>query len=743
MATTSKLEKKKTKKKMEGEEEPHEFRGYGDGDRVEPGGARKKSKKRKLQSMEVPEVSRVKDEKKKKKKKKDENREEDAVEEGEERRGVITDERFAAAQYDPRFRRMPRKEAKVTIDSRFARMFTDKDFAASAAPVDKRGRPRKDGAVNPMLHYYLQQDGEEEEGRLKLEEEEEVKEGSDESESDETTTTTTDEEEDDDDQYSVNSDLCRYLMANHDDTPMIENETHRLAVVNLDWDHIKAVDLYVVMTSCLPKGGQIHSVAVYPSEFGLKCMEIEAIHGPSGLFEDNDDNSEDDSDVDDNKLRSYELNKLRYYNAVVVCDSSATANHLYKTLDGTEFLKTSNVFDLRFIPDSVEFKHPPRDIATEAPVNYKEPDFQTRALQHSRVKLTWEDDEPERKKILRRKFNPNQLDEFNEYLASTDESDEDDDEYNNQNGVGNNDEAEAMPNGETKKRLGREKLLALLQAGDDSDSDKSDDKDMEITFNTELEDLSKRILDEKDKKSETVWEAVLRKRNEKKKARKNQSKHLDDENSDSDNEEAPQQDDDDFFVEEPLDSESSKQKKGLKGKKGQKGSRKDRDESPEGEKEREASRAELELLFADDQDVDQGPKGFNLKPKKVKGKKGKEKSSEDKLPNVDLSNDPRFAELFSSHLFALDPTDPEYKRSAAYVRKRAKKQGKDSQEEEIPEHNLHKPSKQDTPPPEEGLPNIDTVPQPSRVSLEKNELSSTILSLKRNLGTFKNGTKGR
>nr|CAD1819270.1 unnamed protein product [Ananas comosus var. bracteatus] len=554
---------------------------------------------------------------------------------------------------------MPRKEAKVTIDSRFARMFTDKDFAASAAPVDKRGRPRKEGAVNPMQHYYLQQDGEEEEGRLKLEEEEEVEEGSDESESDETTTTTTDEEEDDDDRFSVNSDLCRYLMANHDDTPMIKNETHRLAVVNLDWDHIKAVDLYVVMTSCLPKGGQIHSVAVYPSEFGLKCMEIEAIHGPSGLFEDNDDNSEDDSDVDDNKLRPDELNKLRYYNAVVVCDSSATANHLYKTLDGTEFLKTSNVFDLRSFPIPWS----------------------------SNIRLV----------ILqpRRKFNPNQLDEFNEYLDSTDESDEDDDEYNNQNGVRNDDEAEAMPNGETKKRLGREKLLALLQAGDDSDSDKSNDKDLEITFNTELEDLSKRILKKKTKN---------------------------DENSDSDKEEASQQDDDDFFVEEPLDSESSKQKKGLKGKKGQKGSRKDRDESPERE-EREANRAELELLFADDQDVDQGPKGFNLKPKKVKSKKGKEKSSEDKLPNVDLSNDPRFAELFSSHLFALDPTDPEYK-SAAYIRKRAKKQGKDSQEEEIPEDNLRKSSKQDIPPPVEGLPNVDTVPQPSRVSLEKNELSS-------------------
>lgn len=51
----------------------------------------------------------------------------------------------------------------------------------------------------------------------------------------------------------------------------------------------------------------------------------------------------------------------------MVCDSSATANYLYMTLDGTEFLKTANVFDLQFIPDSREFKHPARDAATEVP----------------------------------------------------------------------------------------------------------------------------------------------------------------------------------------------------------------------------------------------------------------------------------------------------------------------------------------------------------------------------------------
>lgn len=103
------------------------------------------------------------------------------------------------------------------------------------------------------------------------------------------------------------------------------------------------------MNSCLPKGGKILSVSVYPSEFGLKCMEIETTHGPSALLDTkhDDDKVEDDGDGDDdedkdaddvdentsdededasdvdedtsdededeinNKLRTYELNKLR------------------------------------------------------------------------------------------------------------------------------------------------------------------------------------------------------------------------------------------------------------------------------------------------------------------------------------------------------------------------------------------------------------------------------------------------
>uniref|UniRef100_A0A2N9IGS4 ESF1 RRM domain-containing protein n=1 Tax=Fagus sylvatica TaxID=28930 RepID=A0A2N9IGS4_FAGSY len=74
--------------------------------------------------------------------------------------------------------------------------------------------------------------------------------------------------------------------------------------------------------------------------------------------------------IEESLLRDLELYCLaklwtRYYYAVVECDLSATADYLYKSCDGTEFERSSNKLDLRFIPDSMEFKHPPQDIATE------------------------------------------------------------------------------------------------------------------------------------------------------------------------------------------------------------------------------------------------------------------------------------------------------------------------------------------------------------------------------------------
>ncbi|KAG5539021.1 hypothetical protein RHGRI_019543 [Rhododendron griersonianum] len=224
------------------------------------------------------------------------------------------------------------------------------------------------------------------------------------------------------------------------------------------------------------KGRQIISVAVYPSEFGLKRMEEEAVRGPVLLFDDDKEQNESDDEIDVKKLREYELSRLRYYYAVVDCDSRATADYLYKSYDGIEFERSSNKLDLRFIPDSMEFKQPPRDATTEASANYEGLDFQTRALQRSNIHLTWEDNEPQRTKALKRKFNGDQS-----------ESDEDE----------NDNATEDKP----QKKHKKQDMIPLLQSGEDSDEDNEDGQDMEVTFDTGLEDISKHALEKKDKKS--------------------------------------------------------------------------------------------------------------------------------------------------------------------------------------------------------------------------------------------------
>ncbi|XP_023749603.1 uncharacterized protein LOC111897886 isoform X2 [Lactuca sativa] len=73
---------------------------------------------------------------------------------------VITDERFAPSQKDPRFQDAPRHKTKLAIDSRFSRIFTDNNFSTSYARVDKRGRAKQDGdsSKTALRHYYRMDD---------------------------------------------------------------------------------------------------------------------------------------------------------------------------------------------------------------------------------------------------------------------------------------------------------------------------------------------------------------------------------------------------------------------------------------------------------------------------------------------------------------------------------------------------------------------------------------------------------
>ncbi|KAH0971055.1 hypothetical protein GBA52_023211 [Prunus armeniaca] len=124
-----------------------------------------------------------------------------------------------------------------------------------------------------------------------------------------------------------------------------------------------------------------------------------------------------------------------------------------------------------------------------------------------------------------------------------------------------------------------------------------------------------------------------------------------------------------------------KNKKGSQGK-GKKGDKENQDT----DREAEASRNELELLLADDKGADTGLKGYNLKRKKTKGKKGKEVQEEDNIPAVDYE-DPRFSALFMSPVLLwiqqIHSSKGIYLLSAAYARQLALRQQKGDQEEVV------------------------------------------------------------
>lgn len=72
--------------------------------------------------------------------------------------------------------------------------------------------------------------------------------------------------------------------------------------------------------------------------------------------------------------------------------------------------------------------------------------------------------------------------------------------------------------------------------------------------------------------------------------------------------------------------------------------------------------AELQLLMMEDDD---GKKHFNLKSimKNEKSKKKRRKKQEEtKQDDFEIDvNDSRFSALYSSHLYAVDPSDPQFK----------------------------------------------------------------------------------
>ncbi len=101
------------------------------------------------------------------------------------------------------------------------------------------------------------------------------------------------------------------------------DETKRLAVLNCDWDYMRAVDLLAVCQSFVPSQGSILHVHIYPSNLGLEQMAREQEQGPDVFSEESEHEEESVSKsgseskkgkkaVSIPKLRKRELSKLKY-----------------------------------------------------------------------------------------------------------------------------------------------------------------------------------------------------------------------------------------------------------------------------------------------------------------------------------------------------------------------------------------------------------------------------------------------
>lgn len=606
---------------------------------------------------------------------------------------VTTDERFKSVHNDPRFRLPNLKNLRVKVDDRFSKKELAKlnsTATGKKVKIDRYGRKLKetDGENDLKKYYEHEEESDEETGSDSESEseseavagEEEKAEAkklkdsdssSEESESDEAPildrargeglASSSDDSDDSGSDSSSDSESDEDLFEGESDIEIEDSKppegdpTSSFAVVNMDWDNLRAVDLMATFISFVPKTGSIKSVSIYPSEFGKEQLQREEIEGPpKDLFkskkkkkeEDSDSESDDDLDLnnaedlekatrklyedddgqedyDSKALRRYQLQRLRYYYAVVKCDSVQTAKAIYDNCDGTEYESTANIFDLRYVPEDMDFEDDDvKDVCTKIPSSYKpNSTFVTDALQHSKVKLTWDETPKERQKFSSRQFSQKEIDEmdFKAYLAS-------DSEGSDNEGAGDADKYKNLLGGS----------FSFSQKGQDED-----EVDMEITFNPGL-DTDKDAREEKEQKLKEEEESTIAayKRKEKERRQRRMDKFKQEKRHEKEINEA---------IEAQANGKSSKKKN-----------------QPDDKK-----KAELELVMMDENEE---PKAdhFNMRDI-IKSEKNKGKKSKKGKKNIDTElvqdnfeadlNDPRFNEIFEDHSYAIDPTSSEFKKT--------------------------------------------------------------------------------
>jgi hypothetical protein len=147
---------------------------------------------------------------------------------------------------------------------------------------------------------------------------------------------------DEDDFADMDTHASLHRKAASDDDQDGSLRTRRLAVVDLDWDHVRAVHLYKIFISTIaPAGpssyrsngvsaptmrGKVLRVRIFPSKFGLEHMAREENGPPPELSKMQSINDEEDvnertifetgdaDEYDEDALRRYQLQRMRCVN---------------------------------------------------------------------------------------------------------------------------------------------------------------------------------------------------------------------------------------------------------------------------------------------------------------------------------------------------------------------------------------------------------------------------------------------
>ncbi|XP_034965949.1 ESF1 homolog [Zootoca vivipara] len=440
------------------------------------------------------------------------------------------------------------------------------------------------------------------------------------------------------------------------DAPRADAITHRLAVCNMDWDRLKAKDLLALLNSFTPKGGFIFSVKIYPSEFGKERMKEEEVNGPTELLSLPEDVTENDS-IYKEKLRDYQFKRLKYFYAVVECDTPETANKIYEECDGLEFESSCSFVDLRFIPDDVTFDDEPKDVASEVDA-YKPKYFTSAAVSTSKVDITWDETDHERVTSLSRTFKKDELldMDFQAYLASSSEEEEEEQQDFGVKRTTDTDKHKQHSKDDEEQIAKYRELLRSIQEKEKKHQET--DMEMEIKWVPGLKESAEEMVRNKleGKDALTPWEQFLDKKKEKRKLKKKQKAAADGTLTED---ECPSDVDlnDPYFAEEL-------------GKAGSKKKSKKEENAQENEDDMEKHKAEMALLVMDDEEDERRhfnydkiveQQNLSKKKKKLLVKK-KELLTDDFQVNV---ADARFQAMYTSHLFNLDPSDPNFKKTKA------------------------------------------------------------------------------